>query len=196
MADAEIPPVVHIWDAEDVDEILARFPGPLSISESRFAWSDRSRLMGRLGCGFGLTLFLIPCAILAINAIFTGNWVLGVFASALVLLFGLGLFANLLRARTPLYLVLDQDGFAIRNRRIIQRCKWADVRDFRLAGVIRYPCIRFKNTSPSARTRVLVGLGEDWLRFLIPYRDAALAYLMNEWRERALLASAISEPKA
>jgi hypothetical protein len=86
------------------------------------------------------------------------------------------------------FLVLDRQGFAVRNGTIYQTCKWTDARDFRLAGVIRPPRIRFKNSDPAVSRRVIMGLGEDTLRFLLPLRDAALASLINQWRNRALAA--------
>ncbi len=199
MADVDISPkppsIVFINDGEDVDAIFARFPGPVSISPSRFAWSDRTRLIGRLGCGLVVLVLSVLCVVAVINAIFIGSWGRGLLASA-----GLGFcllvfLAISLRAGRPVFLVLDQDGFAVRNGRTYQSCRWADVRDFRLGGIVRWPRIRFKNSSPSARRRVLLGLGEDWLIFLIPYRDKALATLMNQWRERALAAAGANGPK-
>ena len=179
--------VVFLRNAEDIDAIFAKFPGPVSISPSRHAWSYRARLIGRLSVVLLIILLSAPFAVLLINGISIGNWAWTVFASTVLGLSLSAVLAMLLRTRQPgFFLVLDKDGFAVRNGRAYQSCRWTDVRDFRLAGIIRLPRIRFKNFSPSARGRVVLGLGEDALKFLIPYRDGALASLMNQWRERAL----------
>jgi hypothetical protein len=198
MADIDIssqaPSVVFFWDAEDIDIILARFPGPVAISPSRYAWSDRTRLTSRLGCGLGIVVFAVPGVVLAINAIAVGSWE-GAILAAVEVGFCLFFAALILRMRRLPFLVLDQHGFTVKNAKIYQSCRWADVRDFRLGGILRWPRIRFKNSLPSARRRVILGLGEDWLKFLIPYRDKALASLMNRWRGQALAATGTNGPK-
>jgi hypothetical protein len=187
MADADIspkpPPIDFIGDAEDIDAIFAKFPGPVSISPNRFARLDRTRLIGGLGCVVALS---IPGVLVIVNAIAIASWRWGLFALAELMFCLFLLVAALVRKGRLTFLVLDQDGFKVRNGRIRQNCRWVDVEGFRLGGVLRFPRIRFKNISPSARGRVLLGLGEDWLKFLLPPRDAALANLMNRWRERAL----------
>src|SRR2546421_5244652 len=166
MADADNslkpPPIIFIGDGEDIDAIFAKFPGPVSISPSRYAWSDRTRLIGGLGC---VGMLSIPGVLLIINAITIASWGWGLFAFAELMLCLFLLVAALMRKGRPVFLVLvlDQDGFKVRNGRVQQSCRWVDVEGFRLGGVLRWPRIRFKNVSPSARGRVLVGLGEDWL---------------------------------
>jgi hypothetical protein len=187
MADADIssksPSTAFFDSADDINPILAKFPGPVSISPNSFAWSDRTRLVGGLGCAVVLA---IPGVLLIIKAIAIASWGWGLFA-LVELMFCLALFTAVsVRNGRPRFLVLDQDGFKVRNGRIYQSCRWVDVEGFRLGGILRYPRIRFKNASPLARGRVVLGLGEDWLKFLLPPRDAALASLMNRWRERAL----------
>jgi hypothetical protein len=162
----------------------------VAISQSRF--SDRTRLIGGLGCIVALS---VPGVLLLVNAIAVASFGWGLFAFAELMLCLFMLVAASLRKGRQYVLVLDQDGFKVANGRIYQSCRWVDVEGFRLAGVIRSPRIRFKNRSPSARRRVILGMGEDWLKFLLPRRDAALAGLMNRWRERALATAATSGPK-
>jgi hypothetical protein len=145
-------------------------------------------LIGRFGVGLVIVLLSIPFAILAVNAISIGSLGWGLFALAGLSFWLFCLVAISLGAMRPYFLVLDKDGFTAGGGWTYQSCRWTDVRDFHLAGIIRFARIRFKNFSPSARGRVVLGLGEDWLKFLIPYRDKALATLMNRWRERALAA--------
>ena len=82
MSNADIslkpPPIIFIGDAEDIDEILAKFPGPVSISQNRFL-SDRTRLIGGLGC---VGMLSIPGVLLFINAITIASWGWGLFAFA------------------------------------------------------------------------------------------------------------------
>lgn len=185
-------PVAFIRDAEDIDILLAMFPGPVSIAPNRFAWSDRTRLLGRLVGGFIIVVLSVPFMILVVNAVSIGSWGWIAFASAGICFCLFALLA--ISLAQPGSLVLDKEGFTVRSGFAYQTCRWADVRDFRLGGIIRFPRIRFKNISPSARRRVLLGLGEDWLKFLIPYRDKALATVMNQWRERALATTVTNYP--
>lgn len=190
MEDGAEASVVFTDDAEDTDPVFARFPGPVAISQSRF--SNRTRLIGGLGCIVALS---VPGVLLLVSAIAVASFGWGLFAFAELMLCLFMLVAASLRKGRQYVLVLDQDGFKVANGRVYQSCRWVDVEGFRLAGVIRLPRIRFKNRSPSARRRVILGLGEDWLKFFLPRRDAALAGLMNRWRERALATAATTGPK-
>ena len=185
--------VVFIRDSQDIDAIFAMFPGPVAISVGPRWIAPRSRL----GCGLvSVVLLAYPALVILINSFSVGNWRAELWGLA-ILSFCLA-FLWLLITRRYVVLVLNQDGFVVRNvildqdRFVIkngsiwQSCRWVDVSDFRLAGIIRYPRIRFKNSSRSARVRVILGLGEDWLPLLIYPYDGALADLMNRWRERVL----------
>ncbi len=178
--------IVFIRDAQDIDAIFTMFPGPVPISQKSPWMGTRSRL----GCGLvGVVLLASLALVILINAFSIGNWRLELLG--LTILFSCLVFLWLLVTRQSVVLVLDQegfvvkdaildqDGFVMKNRNIYQSCRWVDVTDFRLAGVIRPPRIRFKNSSPSARVRVLLGLGDDVLKFLIFPYDGALAGLMN-----------------
>jgi len=158
------PRLAFLRGAEDVDAICAMFPGLVAIPHSLFQHEGRS--IAGIGCGLLLIIFCVfPGVLFAIAQIPIGE--LGKAALGFVFA-GCGVFFAWLAAtgwRTT-FLVLDQDGFVVEwNGRVYQRCRWVDVSDFRLAGVLRPPRVRFRNRASSARVRVIFGLGEDWLFF-------------------------------
>ena len=184
------PRLVFFGNARDIDAICAMFPGPASIASDDSVVPHRVRLMGKIGCGLVLITFcLIPGAFIFINELSVSEWGTAAFGLASVSC-SVFILWRLVAPKEPVFLILDQDGFTVENGRVYQSHRWGDVRDFRLAGVIRGPHVSFKNRAASARIRVIFGLGEDWLRFYAAFHNQDLAALLNQWRELALRSQA------
>ena len=167
---------------EDAHDILARFPGPVTLVPSRRRW---------------LLIFLGAAAFTAIGIwmVASGNAV-GWFV---LLFFGLcaavGLAAMLPGAGG---LTLNRDGFEIVNLFRRSSFRWADVDDF---GSARIPpsghnMVVFNHAKAKGRAVATLNVGLVGRNAGLPdsygMSAQALAYVMARWREKALVPPSIS----
>lgn len=160
-----------------VDLILARFPGPVTITASRL------KLLVALVALLGLLVFSVHLLMEAIDA-----WSSEVlWASACVLVLG-GLVASVAILLLPgmTGLTLDVDGFAIGVILRRDRYAWRDVSGFRIedeygAAQLRLVVFDLRATSAHPRRGATAALPGNY-----PLSEEDLALLMTQWRERAL----------
>lgn len=177
---------------QQTDIILARFPGPVTLYISR-----RRKLLGLIIC-LGFTVFLAWL-------LFTGypmarSGASGPFGTIVAWAAMLGCGALSVRAVILLLLpdtaslTLDADGFRIGHVFHGIRKPWRGVSEFRVATTRRYgniggPLSQVVYDDPGAEARrrgakVTRVLPEVYGRPRLHGHD--LAWLMNEWRQRAL----------
>jgi hypothetical protein len=159
------------------DTILARFPGPVTLYPSRLRL-----LVGFVLC-LGLTVFSYYLLLNAIEA-----WSSEViWAAASILVIG-GLAARLaimLLLPGATGLTLDADGFAISGIFRRTRHSWRSVGGFRVHEPDDErlpPWVAFDTTG--ARRHGAKAAGALPINYPLPLED--LAWLMTQWRERAL----------
>jgi len=160
----------------DIAEILARFPGPVTLYPSRWKWLGVLAIGAVLAVG-GVLMIRDGDPKGWLVLIFFGAVVLG---SAIVLLPGAGA------------LVLDGDGFAVTNLFRRHRTRWQDATGFTAAGIpparqrfVVYDDAR-TNASHLAKINVTIvghnaGLPDTYGR-----SADELAELMTAWRASAL----------
>jgi hypothetical protein len=175
-----------------MDEILARFPGPVTL------YVSRGRMLLRLALCIGLTAvgawFLTPDDP-KIPGYISNRWLaimMGLTLAVPGIALTIGTVIALLRKRAD-SLQLDSQGFGIGSAFRRVRTAWQNVNAFRIqktypdgwpgpsANEIWYEVFDADRCGVANATRVLShGYGEPMLR------DEELVALMNEWRRRAL----------
>lgn len=167
-----------------VDELLGRFPGPITLNPSQEKWRVHTVLTAIFTAGvillivFGQmgTVFRIFTIFVAI--VFGGCTVLGI----VILLPG------------ALSLQLDKDGFEIVKLYRKRRLRWAETSDFSLWTFKQAQLIAFNSTAlPSTKAGALamkanrlLALRNDYLpdTFGLSARD--MVEFINAWRNRAI----------
>jgi hypothetical protein len=162
-----------------VETILARFPGPVTLYPSRL------KVLGGVVACLGLTVFSVHLLLDAIEA----NSSEVIWASASILVCGALTARGLLLLRPgTMGLTLDATGFEVGGilRRV--RSSWRDAGNFRVAvgdDAAQLRLVRFEvlkdGATPQGRAKVTRALPGNY-----PLRDDDLAWLMEQWRLRAL----------
>jgi hypothetical protein len=178
----------------EIEALAARFPRPVTIRlRMDLKLTRLVPFIFALFPIFGLFGFLVIG-----KAISTQNVVVIASTTAALLMFGaLSTRAWVSRWRSPPYLSLDRDGFALLDGFGGRKSyRWNEVEDFRVKGVLAaLPNVRFRS-SAAARSNRRFWQYREGLPPLPFRRNAAIANLMNEWRERALLGSPVPQSGA
>ena len=155
-----------------VDEILARFPGPVRIVPNKF------RLV--------INVAILSAPLFAFFGLVPVKWWLilqidGLIASLLALVWVIGLI-RLLWTNKPI-LILDQKGMTS-NRALGQQqtAEWKDVESCEIGGELGAVLVTARDRSPH-RWRDQKIIKVSWL--IEPNYDA-LIKILTQWRERAL----------
>jgi hypothetical protein len=162
-------------DAE-LDQILMRFPGPLTLYRSRRKW-----LVVLAGC----TLFAIGGFWMIEDSDRTG-WLVLIF-------FGLGsLIAAIALLPGAGALTLEQDGFEVKNLFRRHRVRWQDAAGFEVVAIppSMQKLVAFDQPSTANRAISKLNVAIAGHNGAVPdtygLSADALARLMTLWRERAM----------
>jgi hypothetical protein len=73
-----LPLPVYFLSADDIDPILARFPGPVAIAPGGYnrtlgRWLARTQPFGGIGCGLFIGVLILPVVALMVEAILGGS---------------------------------------------------------------------------------------------------------------------------
>jgi hypothetical protein len=172
----------------EIDKLVARFPGPITLSSSRLKWW----LLVVPGAGMTAAAFLagIVC-LLGVRAGQDGAGI-GVGISALGLVFfGMCTVLSVRMVRGGV-LRLDPDGFAFSGF-LRRQYRWSEVDDF---SILRSKgnLVLFRTTQPNRNlwTRlnsVFAGGCDAWLPDTYGLRARELAQLMETWQSLAMVPS-------
>src|SRR5262245_58461590 len=157
---------------QGIDELLDRFPGPLSLYPS-------------VAKALAMTMLAVIMTAASIFVITIGELLWGWIGTIFFGFFSIPQVRVLLFAHT-LPLTLDRDGFRAANGLFRWNCRWSEVGEFETQRNRGVAYITFNNKSPLARVRIILGFGTDWLQSIYRIKATDLALLLNGWRERAL----------
>lgn len=164
------------------ETLLARFPGPVTLTP------NRRRLLIGLVLFVGLTVFCVAVLIPRLPNVGGYDAVMTVFSSVVCAVLTVRVAILLLRPRI-IGLTLNADGFQIGGFFRSVRVRWRDVRNFRIEDrgddgkqVIYDEFTAAHGPRPGVVKKAHV-LGDV---YSLPEED--LAWLMGQWREQALAA--------
>lgn len=168
----------------EVEKILAAFPGPVMLYTSRLR-----KLLG-LAVFFGLTVFCIWTIVTGSTQMLHGVYYDSVMGYVSAAAFAGLTIRSLILLRVPsaASLTLDADGFAINRIFRTHRTPWREVSDFRVQKASTGFALLTYDLGPAdaepKQRRMLTGARAIADTYGQSKRD--LAWLMEEWRKRAL----------
>jgi hypothetical protein len=161
------------------DEILAAFPGPVTLYPNMLKWG-------------ALSVILLLCAALPIYGLFfadtplTPKW-LALHGFLLICLIVLPAYLLVVMVSGNYKLTLDRDGFNYQFGVFHRMCRWVDVVDFESSSIGYGTSIFYSDVGDTLARSVWKMLrGSNFITVTFGLSAVDLAAVLNTWRERAV----------